>query len=128
MSFAGPAKLKIVVSPLVPMRLSQVSEPFDSPGYLFELKWDGFRALALVADERAGLISRRLHEYRTFQDLSTALAAVLNGRSAVLDGEIVALDSEENPASMTSCEGGECRDSTLLTCCHSMAAISALYP
>jgi ATP-dependent DNA ligase len=33
---------------ITPMGLSRRPEPFDNPDWLFELKWDGFRALAYV--------------------------------------------------------------------------------
>ena len=43
---------------LRPMRLSRRSEPFDSDDYIFELKIDGFRALAHLSEGRGELISR----------------------------------------------------------------------
>jgi bifunctional non-homologous end joining protein LigD len=29
------------------MKATLVDEPFDEPGWLFEVKWDGYRAIAL---------------------------------------------------------------------------------
>jgi ATP-dependent DNA ligase len=40
------------------MRLSRRSEPFDSEDFIYELKIDGFRALAHLHDGRGELISR----------------------------------------------------------------------
>jgi ATP-dependent DNA ligase len=40
-----------------PIRLSRRPEPFDSDEYLYELKIDGFRALAHIADGKGELIS-----------------------------------------------------------------------
>jgi ATP-dependent DNA ligase len=41
--------------------------PFDDPDFLFELKVDGFRALAYIDDGNCELVSRRRNPYkRTF--------------------------------------------------------------
>ncbi len=66
--------------------------PFDSPDHWFEVKWDGYRALAR-ADGKHGqtrLESRNLVDLTPrFPDLATLHRAV-EGRRAILDGEIVA--------------------------------------
>lgn len=62
------------------------------PPYVFEVKYDGFRALAGVRDHRVCLQSRSgLDLSRRFPDIARALAG-LAVREAVLDGEIVAFD------------------------------------
>ena len=43
---------------LRPIRLSRRAEPFDSADFIYELKIDGFRALAHIAGGRGELISR----------------------------------------------------------------------
>ena len=53
------------------MPLIRVAEAFDQPG-LFELKHDGFRALALVDGHHCTLVSRRRHIYRQFFRTSRA--------------------------------------------------------
>jgi bifunctional non-homologous end joining protein LigD len=73
-----------------PMRLRLVKEPFDHPDYIFELKHDGFRAVAYLQNGECRLISRNLKNLR-FQSLRTALAK-LSVQSAILDGEVVCLD------------------------------------
>jgi bifunctional non-homologous end joining protein LigD len=75
-----------------PMRLRLVKEPFDHPDYIFELKHDGFRALAYIENAECRLISRNLNNLR-FDSLGTALAK-LPAKNAILDGEIVALDKQ----------------------------------
>jgi bifunctional non-homologous end joining protein LigD len=74
-------------------QLSLVREPFDHPDFLFELKHDGFRALAHIWDGNCELISRKRNSYKSFQGLRDNLA-MLKVKNAVLDGEIVCLDSE----------------------------------
>ncbi len=46
---------------LSPMDLIQVSAPFDDPDFLYEVKLDGFRALAYVEDGACELVSRTGH-------------------------------------------------------------------
>src|SRR5438876_12022871 len=75
-----------------PIRLSRRTRPFDSRDYIYEIKFDGFRALAFVEDGLCRLVSRRNHVFRNFQELSHSIAEALKTESAVLDGEIVCLD------------------------------------
>jgi len=42
-----------------PIRLLERAAPFDDPNYLFELKYDGFRAVAYI--ERSNLCQSQLH-------------------------------------------------------------------
>jgi ATP-dependent DNA ligase len=74
-------------------QLSLVRQPFDDPDFLFELKHDGFRALAHVWDGHCELISRRRYSYKSFQDLRDNLAK-LKVKNAIIDGELVCLDAE----------------------------------
>src|SRR5207245_2223637 len=75
-----------------PIRLSRRTRPFDSRDYIYEIKFDGFRALAFVENGLCRLVSRRNHVFRNFQELSRSIAEALKTESAVLDGEIVCLD------------------------------------
>jgi len=70
-----------------------VRQPFDHPDFLFELKHDGFRALAHVWDGNCELVSRRRNAYKSFQGLRDSFAK-LKVKDAIVDGEIVRLDSE----------------------------------
>ena len=58
-------------------------------GWVFEQKWDGMRATTRV-HLGAELYSRNGNRLTSFPELCEALATALNGRSAILDGEIVA--------------------------------------
>ena len=71
-------------------------EPFDHDGYIFELKMDGFRALAHVGLDETRLVSRRGNVYKSFPDLCAAIHIEMDCE-AVLDGEIVCLDCEGRP-------------------------------
>src|ERR1041385_9097159 len=83
---------------ITPMTLAQHLEPFDHPEWLFELKSDRFRALAHVREDGAvRLVSRKGSVYKSFPELCAGLGRALAGREAVLDGEIVHLDSQGRP-------------------------------
>ena len=72
--------------------------PFDSSEHLFELKWDGIRALAYVEDGRLRLQSRNLTDLTPmFPELSRLPEIVAFDRT-VLDGELVCFDGEGRPS------------------------------
>jgi bifunctional non-homologous end joining protein LigD len=76
------------------MALTRILAPFDNPDFVFELKHDGFRSLAYIADGRCSLVSSRgTNYYERFYSLKTALAQ-LKVTDAILDGELVCLDDE----------------------------------
>ena len=75
------------------MPLAVLDEPFDHDGFIFELKYDGFRALAHVDSGRCRLISRNRHECTTFPELCAAIGRALPGQ-LVLDDEIVYLGKD----------------------------------
>jgi ATP-dependent DNA ligase len=80
-SFVLPRNLR-------PIQPSRRTEPFDSDQHIFELKIDGFRALAHIEAGEGELISRNGNVFRGFADLATCLAKHLQVESALLDGEI----------------------------------------
>src|SRR3712207_6352529 len=75
--------------PIEPM-LAKIADALPSePGFLFEPKWDGFRALVFRGNEQTYLQSRDLRPLnRYFPELEKALNDALP-RGCVLDGEIV---------------------------------------
>jgi len=76
------------------MPLTRMAEPFNHPEWLYEIKHDGFRALAYIRDGQCQLLSRKGHVYKRFVELGQQVAATVPARSAVLDGEIVCLDGQ----------------------------------
>jgi bifunctional non-homologous end joining protein LigD len=79
------------------MRLSRRSEPFDSDLFIYELKIDGFRALAHIHNGRGELVSRNGNTFRGFAELAAWIAEHLSVESAVIDGEICCLDEDGRP-------------------------------
>jgi DNA ligase D-like protein (predicted ligase) len=71
-------------------------EPFDSDEYLFEIKWDGIRALAFFGKGRARLQGRKLTDSsERYPEILAGLEG-LEGEG-ILDGEIVVLDGRGRP-------------------------------
>jgi hypothetical protein len=62
------------------------SDAFDHAAYVYELKMDGFRAIAHVDRDSTRLVSRRGNVYRSFPRLCGAIAKAVTCE-AVLDGE-----------------------------------------
>ena len=62
--------LRELPSDFRPIRLSRRSEPFDSKEFLFELKIDGFRALAHIDNGEYRLVSCNGCRFRGFADLA----------------------------------------------------------
>jgi ATP-dependent DNA ligase len=56
------------------MPLAVARGPFDHPDWVYEVKWDGFRALAYIDGHQCKLVSRRGREYRSWPYLATELA------------------------------------------------------
>jgi bifunctional non-homologous end joining protein LigD len=73
------------------MPLIRVAEGFDARDWIFELKHDGFRALAIIEGHRCSLVSRRGHRFGQWPQLAEELAHTIKARHAVLDGEVVCL-------------------------------------
>lgn len=76
-----------------PMLATLVDEPFDDPGWQYEVKWDGYRALAYVNKGEVELLSRNK---KSFNDKFYPIRDILkaSGLNAVLDGEILVLDEK----------------------------------
>lgn len=77
------------------MLASKRDRPFDDPGWWFEVKWDGYRAVVGAEDGKIRARSRRgLDLLGPFPEIESA--EVPDG--VVVDGEIVAFDDEGHPS------------------------------
>jgi len=78
---------------LTPMSasLGSATDVTADEDWAFEMKWDGIRALAYVEDGRVRLVSRAGNDLTHAYPELAQLGALLPGKTAVLDGEIVAL-------------------------------------
>jgi bifunctional non-homologous end joining protein LigD len=82
-------------NPIIPVRRPDL---FGGSDWVYELKYDVFRALAYLDEGRCRFVSRKGNEMRRFEQLSNAIRKALKVKSAVLDGEMVALDESGMPA------------------------------
>lgn len=81
-------------SAITPMLATSIEEPFDGPEWLFEIKWDGYRAITFIDDGEVRLVSRNHNDLTAqFSELRN-LAQFVKAKNAILDGEIVALDEQ----------------------------------
>ena len=87
-----------------PMLAGSADTPFDDDDWLFEVKWDGVRAIATCVrpgtgeEGRTTLVSRRGNDITpAYPELSSLWERVL-ARNAVLDGEVVALGKDGRPS------------------------------
>jgi hypothetical protein len=55
-----------------PIRL-RIAKAFNDPGYIFELKHVGFRALAYVEEGECRLVSRNSNLFKSFESLKKSL-------------------------------------------------------
>src|SRR5258708_4724485 len=80
------------------MQASSVKQPFDNPDWIFETKLDGYRAVAVIdSTGKARIWSRNQMPLESKFPMVGEAVNQLNLRSAILDGEIVALDKNGIP-------------------------------
>ncbi len=77
-----------------PMLATLVDKPFDSDEWLYEVKWDGYRAVAYLDGKSLRLVSRNLNDLTAAYPELHNIPDSIEARTAILDGEIVALDDE----------------------------------
>ena len=94
---SGPVKAPMPRS-IYPMLAESVEKPFDGPDWLFEIKWDGYRAVAFLEDGKVRLVSRNQNELTERYPELHDLARQVKAKQAILDGEVVALDEEGRPS------------------------------
>ena len=75
-----------------PISLGQQPEPFDNWDWIYEIKHDGFRALAIIDEGECRFLSRRKNKLTGHKDLRAALVKEVNAETAILDGELVVVD------------------------------------
>ena len=92
------AEEKPMPTVILPMLATPTGKAFDDPDWLFEIKWDGYRAVAFIEDGRVRLVSRNQNDLTAqFPELGS-LPQFVRAQRAILDGEIVALDEEGRPS------------------------------
>ena len=83
---------------LAPMLARSGGLPADDQGWAYEIKWDGVRAIAYSTPGELRLESRNLKDITVQYPELARLNRALSSHSAILDGEIVALDADGRPS------------------------------
>jgi bifunctional non-homologous end joining protein LigD len=83
---------------IYPMLATSIAEPFDGPDWLFEIKWDGYRAVAFIEAAKVRLVSRNQNELTQRYPELKDLPKFVKAKNAILDGEVVALDDQGRPS------------------------------
>ncbi len=76
------------------MLATLVDKPFDSDEWLYEIKWDGYRAVSFLDGKSLRLVSRNQNDLTSAYPELHVLPQSIKAKSAILDGEIVAIDDE----------------------------------
>ncbi len=80
-----------------PMECLAVTKLPDGPEWVFEIKFDGYRAIAIKSDGKLNLVSRRRNSFNNQYPLVLKALGDLPDET-VIDGEVVALDEAGRPA------------------------------
>ena len=127
------------------MPLLKRAAPFDDDDWLFELKMDGFRALAIIEHGRVQLISRNGHPFASFSELGKQISDRLPNARMIIDGEICSLDRRGRPQfknlmfhrgnppcffafDLLTCDGKDLRTERLLDCKQELRRLLARSP
>jgi DNA ligase D-like protein (predicted ligase) len=81
---------------ITPMLCKSQDEPFDGAEWIFEIKWDGYRAVAHTGKAQKLYSRNGLSFEHDYPGIWTALKQFKT--SAIMDGEIVALDNKGRPS------------------------------
>jgi bifunctional non-homologous end joining protein LigD len=82
-----------IPSGVKPMLATLVNEPFDDPNWVYEVKWDGYRALSYINNGSVSISSRN---NKSFEAKYYPIASVMKKWpiNVVLDGEIVVIGKD----------------------------------
>lgn len=85
--------------PIVPMKAALGSLPPSSQDgeWAYEIKWDGYRTLAFIADGALRLQSSNSLDVTAKYPELAGLPGAVNAPSAIIDGELVVLDAQGRP-------------------------------
>jgi len=75
---------------IAPMAMTLADQPFNHPDWLYEVKWDGYRAIAFCRGKDVDLRSRKSNNFnKRFSEIRNAFQKL--NLNAVIDGEVVCL-------------------------------------
>ena len=102
----APPKSRGKRAEYAPMLATLAEDVPPGKGWSFEVKFDGYRALAYVRGSEARLVSRNGNDLTArFENVGRALSSAIKTPDCVLDGEVCALD-EEGRSSFSAMQQG----------------------
>ena len=90
---AGSEKIMNAVKPML---AKETNTPFDDKDWLFEIKWDGYRAISEIKDGEVKLYSRNGNSFKNAYPLVVSALQKIK-HNVILDGEIVVLNKKGQP-------------------------------
>jgi bifunctional non-homologous end joining protein LigD len=94
----GPIRKQKAPRFVKPMKATAVTELPGEGDWIYEIKWDGYRALALKHGEEVQLLSLKEKSLTSDFPSVTEAAGKLAAQTAIVDGEIVAVDAAGRPS------------------------------
>ncbi|MGZ3941884.1 MAG: DNA polymerase ligase N-terminal domain-containing protein, partial [Bacteroidia bacterium] len=88
-----PGKSRKLSSFIKPMLAKETEKPFNDKNWVYEIKWDGYRAIAEVDGKNVSLYSRNGNTFNYSYPILTQELEKLD-ITAILDGEIIAVDKD----------------------------------
>src|SRR5207302_1451835 len=85
-TFLPGAVKRPMPSAIHPMLATPVEKPFDSPEWLFEIKWDGYRAITFLENAKVRLVSRNQNDLTPRYPELRDLPQFVKAKTAILDG------------------------------------------
>lgn len=93
---AVKAAMPVKIEPMLAVLGSQLPEGSD---WLYEVKWDGYRALCFIENGKIRMVSRRGNAMNAnFPEIAATVAQAVKADTAIVDGEIVAFDENGVPS------------------------------
>jgi bifunctional non-homologous end joining protein LigD len=84
---------------LTPMLATLSTSVPSGTEWIYEVKWDGYRALCFMNEGTIRMVSRRGNPMeKQFAEVAGALLECVKAKSAIIDGEVVALDANGIPS------------------------------
>jgi len=75
------------------MLAKETDNPFDDKGWIFEIKWDGYRAISEIKKDKVEIYSRNGNSFNSTYPIFKRELGKLK-HEMVIDGEVVVLNEE----------------------------------
>ncbi len=93
------ANREAMPSRIEPMLATLQNDVPEGSDWLYEIKWDGYRAICFLEGGKVRMVSRRGNAMENqFPEIAKELGQSVKAENAILDGEVVALDENGSPS------------------------------